>query len=77
MLTRAISTPQNLLAKAPASNAPAMLGAKCLPLVEALASRKWSDEEIEEDIAAIKEVLAEKLKGMRCVHVRRWSPSLD
>jgi len=58
---------QNLLAKAPDANAPAMLGARCLPLVEALSTRKWTDEEISEDVAAVQEVLAEKLKGMRCV----------
>ena len=42
-----------------------MLGAKVLPLVESLSARKWSDEEIDEDLQLVKEVLSDKLKGMR------------
>jgi len=53
------------LVKAPEANAPPMLGAKVLPLVESLSARKWSDEEIDEDLQLVKEVLSDKLKGMR------------
>ena len=59
---------QNLLTKAPAANAPALLGSKVLPLSESLASRKWSDEEIEEDLQYLIDELKQKLKNMRYVH---------
>lgn len=59
-----VATFRNLLAKAPQVNAPVMLGSKCLQLSENLLSRKWSDEEIEEDLEYIRSELAEKLKFM-------------
>lgn len=59
-----VATFRNLLAKAPDANAPVMLGAKCLTLSENLLTRKWSDEEIEEDLNYIKDELSEKLKTM-------------
>ncbi|TKY88153.1 hypothetical protein EX895_002863 [Sporisorium graminicola] len=59
-----VATFRNLLAKAPDVNAPVMLGSKCLTLAENLLSRKWSDEEIEEDLEYIKAELAERLKTM-------------
>ena len=60
-----ISTFRNLLVKAPETNGRALLGAKVLPLTESLAARKWSDEEIDEDLQFIIEELKHKLKGMR------------
>jgi V-type H+-transporting ATPase subunit H len=60
-----VATFRNLAEKAPNANISAMLGCKCLPLMESLSGRKWSDEEITEDIDAVKELLSEKLKGMR------------
>lgn len=66
-LSHSYSPLQNLIAKAPDANAPAMLGSKVLPLCASLLGRKWSDEEIDEDLTAVKEVLAERLKGMRFV----------
>lgn len=59
-----VATFHNLLAKAPDVNAPVMLGSKGLTLVENLLSRKWSDEEIEDDLEYIKTELSERLKTM-------------
>lgn len=59
-----VATLRNILAKAPEANAPVMLGAKCLTLSENLLSRKWSDEEIEQDLNYIRDELTEKLKTM-------------
>ncbi|KAE8232987.1 hypothetical protein CF326_g1976 [Tilletia indica] len=58
------STFKNLLTRAPDANAPAMIGSRLLPLSETLAARKWSDEDIEEDLKAVQEVLSERLKWM-------------
>jgi V-type H+-transporting ATPase subunit H len=60
-----VATLKNLAEKAPSATIPAMLGSKCLPLMESLSARKWSDEEITQDIDVVKELLSEKLKGMR------------
>ena len=59
-----IATLKNLLLKAPSQNGPVMLGSKLLPLVEILSERKWSDEELEEDLKFLASELEEKLKGM-------------
>ena len=59
-----VATLKNLAEKAPQENISAMLGCKCLPLMESLAGRKWSDEEIPQDIDVIKELLSDKLKVM-------------
>ncbi|SPO39605.1 related to vacuolar ATP synthase subunit H [Pseudozyma flocculosa] len=59
-----VATLKNLLSKAPEANASAMLGSKLLPLSENLIARKWSDEEIEEDLSFIRDDLAHRLKGM-------------
>lgn len=60
-----VATLKNLAEKAPNANVSAMLGSKCLPLMESLSARRWSDEEITQDIDVVKELLGEKLKGMR------------
>lgn len=59
-----VATLRNLLAKAAEVNAPVMLGSKALTLSENLLSRKWSDEEIEDDLEYIRSELAERLKTM-------------
>lgn len=59
-----VATLRNLVVKAPSVNAPALLGSRGLALMDSLASRKWSDEEIPEDVEAVRSVLADKLKGM-------------
>ncbi|KAI9446627.1 ATPase V1 complex subunit H [Lactarius indigo] len=45
-----IATLRNLVTKAPSANLPAMLVAELLPFVKNLATRKWSDEDILEDV---------------------------
>jgi len=45
-----IATLRNLVTKAPSANLPAMLVAQLLPFVKNLATRKWSDEDILEDV---------------------------
>lgn len=59
-----VATLRNLLAKAPEANGPVMLGSKLLPLVEVLAERKFSDEEVTDDVGYLRTELAERLKGM-------------
>lgn len=59
-----VATLRNLLERAPEANAPAMLGSKLLPLVEILADRKFSDDEVIDDISFLHTELAERLKGM-------------
>lgn len=55
---------QNLVAKAPSQNLPAMLVAKLLPYVKNLSTRKWSDEEIVEDIEFLKEELTKNFESL-------------
>lgn len=43
--------------KAPVANLPAMLVAQVLPFVKNLCGRKWSDEDIVEDIQFLREEL--------------------
>ncbi|KAN0128507.1 ATPase V1 complex subunit H [Lactarius tabidus] len=45
-----IATLRNLVTKAPSANLPTMLVAQLLPFVKNLATRKWSDEDILEDV---------------------------
>lgn len=61
-----VATLRNLLenAKGSSENAVAMLGSKLLPLVENFKERKWSDDDIVEDLEYIHGELTEKLKGM-------------
>lgn len=59
-----VATLRNLVEKAPSVNTSALLGSKGLTLMESLAGRKWSDEEIPEDIEVVKAALSEKLKVM-------------
>ncbi|KAL9933655.1 hypothetical protein V8E36_007313 [Tilletia maclaganii] len=58
------STFKNLLANAPDANAPALIGSRVLPLTETLSARKWSDEDIEDDLKTVQEILSERLKFM-------------
>ncbi|KDN52585.1 ARM repeat-containing protein [Tilletiaria anomala UBC 951] len=64
-----VATFRNLLQKASAANAPALLGSKVLPLAESLTARKWSDEEINEDLDYIVEELNTKLQNMSTYEV--------
>lgn len=60
----AVLTWQNLLTIAPAQNLPSMFTTKLLPFVVSLQSRKWSDEEIVEDVEYLKDELTSKLEGL-------------
>jgi V-type H+-transporting ATPase subunit H len=59
-----VATLRNLVENAPNANTSAILGSKGLALMESLAQRKYSDEEIPEDIDVVKKALSEKLKVM-------------
>lgn len=48
---------QNLIARAPSANLPAMLVAQLLPFIKNLAAGKWSDEDILEDIQFVRDEL--------------------
>ena len=55
---------QNLLAIAPAQNFPSMFTSKLLPFVVSLLSRKWSDEEVVEDLEFLKDELTTRLENL-------------
>ncbi|KAL8280153.1 hypothetical protein RQP46_007483 [Phenoliferia psychrophenolica] len=55
---------RNLVVKAPSENLAAMLVAKLLPFVKSLASRKWSDDEIKEDVDFLVEELKVSFEGL-------------
>ncbi|KAG8900908.1 H(+)-transporting V1 sector ATPase subunit H [Tulasnella sp. 403] len=59
-----VATYRNLIVKAPSANLPAMLVAKLLPFVKNLSTRKWSDEEIVEDIQFLKEELTKNFESL-------------
>ncbi|KAG8979224.1 H(+)-transporting V1 sector ATPase subunit H [Tulasnella sp. 427] len=59
-----IATYRNLVTKAPSQNLPAMLVAKLLPFVKNLSTRKWSDEEIVEDIQFLKDELTTNFESL-------------
>ena len=48
---------QNLVKNAPEENLPAMVVAKLLQFTKALSGRKWTDEEISEDLEFLQEEL--------------------
>lgn len=53
-----------MIEKAPAENMSAMLVAKLLPLCDHLATRKWTDPEIGEDIAFIQNELQQNFQSL-------------
>jgi hypothetical protein len=58
------SSQQNLVTKAPAQNLPAMLVAKLLPFVKNLAARKWSDEDVPEDVQFLRDELKARFDSL-------------
>ncbi|KAF5372925.1 hypothetical protein D9758_001740 [Tetrapyrgos nigripes] len=52
-----VATFRNLVTKAPSANLPAMLVAKLLPFSKNLCSRKWTDEDIVEDVQFLRDEL--------------------
>lgn len=55
---------RNLLALAPEANLGSMLAHQVLPFVTSLASRTFSDEEIQDDVAFVRDELKSRLEGM-------------
>ena len=62
-----VSTFCGLVTKAPAANLPAMLVAQLLPFVKNLSTRKWSDEDIIEDVQFLKDELSARFDSLTCV----------
>ena len=58
---------QNLVIKAPSTNLPAMLVCQLLPFVKNLAGRKWSDEDILEDVQFLKDELNTRFQSLTYV----------
>ncbi|KAG8936241.1 H(+)-transporting V1 sector ATPase subunit H [Tulasnella sp. 419] len=59
-----IATFRNLVTKAPSANLPAMLVVKLLPFVKNLSTRKWSDEDVVEDVQFLKEELTKNFESL-------------
>jgi len=59
-----VATYRNLVVRAPSANLPAMLVAKLLPFIKNLSTRKWSDEEIVDDINFLKEELTKNFESL-------------
>ncbi|WVR08626.1 hypothetical protein IAU60_005682 [Kwoniella sp. DSM 27419] len=59
-----VATLRNLISLAPSQNLPSMFVAKLLPFVISLQSRKWSDDEIVEDLDYLKSELQTRLDGL-------------
>lgn len=55
---------QNLVAKAPSANLPAMLVAQLLPFVNNLSTRKWTDEDIVEDVQYLRDELTARFDSL-------------
>ncbi|KAI0306737.1 ATPase V1 complex subunit H [Multifurca ochricompacta] len=59
-----IAALRNLVTKAPSANLPAMLVAQLLPFVKNLATRKWSDEDILEDVQFLRDELKARFESL-------------
>ncbi|RUS22841.1 hypothetical protein BC937DRAFT_86425 [Endogone sp. FLAS-F59071] len=59
-----IATFRNLVEKAPEANLAAMLVAKLLPFCENLATRKWTDSEILEDVVYLRQELQDNFQSL-------------
>ena len=62
-----VSTFRGLVTKAPAANLPAMLVAQLLPFVKNLSTRKWSDEDIVEDVHFLRDELSARFESLTYV----------
>ena len=58
---------QNLVSKAPSANLPAMLVSQVLPFVKNLSTRKWTDEDILDDIQYLKDELTARFNSLTYV----------
>ncbi|KAG1796803.1 ATPase V1 complex subunit H [Suillus plorans] len=59
-----IATFSNLITKAPSENLPAMLVAQLLPFSKNLSTRKWSDEDILEDVQYVRDELERNFESL-------------
>ncbi|KAI0316789.1 ATPase V1 complex subunit H [Amylostereum chailletii] len=59
-----IATLRNLVTKAPSANLPAMLVSQLLPFTTNLATRKWSDEDILEDVQFLRDELKTRFESL-------------
>ncbi|KAL0947311.1 hypothetical protein HGRIS_013430 [Hohenbuehelia grisea] len=59
-----VATFRNLVTKSPTANLPAMLVARLLPFVKNLCSRKWSDEDVLEDIQFLRDELTANFQSL-------------
>ena len=62
---------QNLVAKAPSANLPAMLVAQLLPFVKNLSTRKWTDEDIVEDVQYLRDELTARFDSLTYVQAQK------
>lgn len=69
-----VSTFRGLVTKAPAENLPAMLVAQLLPFVKNLSTRKWSDEDIVEDVNFLRDELSARFESLTCVAFKLLTP---
>jgi hypothetical protein len=60
---------QNLITKAPSANLPAMLVAQLLPFSKNLSTRKWSDEDILEDVQYVRDELERNFDSLTWVYL--------
>ncbi|KAI0736579.1 ATPase V1 complex subunit H [Fomitopsis betulina] len=59
-----VATFRNLITKAPAANLPAMLVSQLLPFAKNLCTRKWSDEDILDDVQYIRDELNARFESL-------------
>lgn len=59
-----VATFRNLVTKAPSANLPAMLVSQLLPFSNNLATRKWSDEDILEDVQFLRDELKTRFESL-------------
>ncbi|TFK25032.1 hypothetical protein FA15DRAFT_668906 [Coprinopsis marcescibilis] len=59
-----VATFRNLVVKAPSANLPAMLVCQLLPYSKNLAARKWTDEDIIEDVKFLKDELTTRFQSL-------------
>lgn len=60
---------KNLVTKAPSANLPAMLVAQLLPFAKNLCGRKWSDEDVVEDVQFLRDELQANFQSLTYVFV--------
>ncbi|KAF8874637.1 armadillo-type protein [Gymnopilus junonius] len=59
-----VATLRNFVSKAPAANLPVMLVCQVLPFVKNLAGRKWSDEDVIEDVTFLRDELNARFQSL-------------